>query len=301
MLNPIHAVTDEIDGDVASALEIGAELGIGGYVLRMSRNRRFPDWDVNDLKLVEQEVAAGRIKVDAISCGFFKEPYPGGDPEKVIEPAIAALGAAARVGATKFVCFAWAKPPGWQPLPEAILAPEFPEAIVRGFQELADEAARMKIRVLIEVGYQTWCDTGYGLLELLRRIDRPNVGAVYDPSNAVAGRVRRGTAHGQPVRREMMPVLLDEIRQLGPHLEEVHVRDMVWDEQDYHYVPLGEGWLDWPAMLGALQAAEYEGPLTIEHHLPAKPEMARHTHAALKRMQGEHAQSKVTGAGAGRP
>lgn len=57
------------------------------------------------------------------------------------------------------------------------------------------------------------------------------------------------------------------VRELGSHIKNVHLKDAFGrpglENRDYHFPPLGTGQVDWRALLDALDAIGYDGPLHV--------------------------------------
>lgn len=60
---------------------------------------------------------------------------------------------------------------------------------------------------------------------------------------------------------------LSEINQLAPHIRHVHVKDKVGGKGKYDFPPVGQGEIDWSAILRALFAAGFDGPLVLDPEL----------------------------------
>ncbi|MBK9120060.1 MAG: sugar phosphate isomerase/epimerase [Phycisphaerales bacterium] len=94
--------------------------------------------------------------------------------------------------------------------------------------------------------------------DFIDRINSPYVGFYFDTGNVLA--------FGYPE---------DWIEVLGGRIIRVHAKDYHVGRPGFAgFCPLGEGHVDWPAVIGALGAAGYDGPLTYEG-ADDPPEMAR--------------------------
>jgi len=94
--------------------------------------------------------------------------------------------------------------------------------------------------------------------DLIDRVNSPHVGWYLDTGNVLA--------YGYPQ---------DWIETLGGRLARVHVKDYDVAKPGWSgFCPLGEGSVDWPAVMNALRGIGYNGPLTYEGGGDA-PEMAR--------------------------
>jgi L-ribulose-5-phosphate 3-epimerase len=108
--------------------------------------------------------------------------------------------------------------------------------LIRGFREAAPLAERMGVRLAIECTL-----SAPELRRLLESISSAFVGVYYDLANSTG--------------RGYVPA--DEIRQLGDRIHMIHLKDT--DRQ-----PLGQGRVDWPAAIDAIQAIGYDGWLVLE-------------------------------------
>jgi len=119
---------------------------------------------------------------------------------------------------------------------------------IEPFRRIVDFAAGNSIRIAIEPLPKK--EVGSRLeevLEIVERIDRPNVGVNFDVN------------HVYPP--EAMP---DMIRQAGARILSVHVSDQ--DGIERHWLPF-KGTLDWEKILAALMEVGYSGPLVYETHI----------------------------------
>ncbi len=108
-------------------------------------------------------------------------------------------------------------------------------------------------------------ETGQEPVEVLRRflqdVDRENLLVNFDPANMIL------YGSGQP---------LPALAALGAYVRGVHCKDATWSDRPGDAwgteVPVGQGDVDFPQMLGILADVGYAGPLTIEREIPQQPE-----------------------------
>ena len=100
--------------------------------------------------------------------------------------------------------------------------------------------------------FETGQETAPVLVQLLKKLNRPNVGVNFDPANMLL------YDKGNPI---------EALRLLAPWIRSVHIKDAVrtqkpgtWGQE----VPVGTGEVDWPAFFEALQQAGYRGDFVIE-------------------------------------
>lgn len=132
-------------------------------------------------------------------------------------------------------------------IPEDTAHPAYAKARDR-LRELADYAGERNI----ELGLETGQETSEALAAFLSDLDRPNVGANFDPANMLL------YSSGDPV---------EAVQLLMSHLKQVHIKDATPSgdpEQWGAEVTAGTGAVDWPAFAAALREGGYEGNLMIE-------------------------------------
>jgi L-ribulose-5-phosphate 3-epimerase len=104
----------------------------------------------------------------------------------------------------------------------------------------------------ITLGFETGQETAPVLVQLLQKLNRPNVRVNFDPANMIL------YDKGNPI---------EALRLLGPWVCQVHIKDArrtkvpgTWGEE----VVLGTGEVDWPEFFAALREAKFAGDCVIE-------------------------------------
>lgn len=150
-------------------------------------------------------------------------------------------------------------------------------------RQVCDAAAEQGIRVAHQTHYRTLFESVDSSLDVVRRIDRPNFGVTFEPSNLLIC----GSPHGR-----------QEIERLAPHLFNVYFQNMriasdapiVWDtfsrgKVGAEYVPLHDrSAIDVTEMVAALKDVGYDGWFTV--HQPLQPgqsveDAVRESHRAV--------------------
>jgi sugar phosphate isomerase/epimerase len=138
-------------------------------------------------------------------------------------------------------------------LPHDPKAPEFVK-MVRRLGEVADifRAANLAL------GFETGQETASALIDVLKAVNRPNVGVNFDPANMLL------YDKGDPI---------ESLKALGPWLRQVHIKDArrttvpgTWGQE----VAAGEGQVDWPAFTAVLRDLKFTGDLVIEREAGEK-------------------------------
>jgi sugar phosphate isomerase/epimerase len=107
----------------------------------------------------------------------------------------------------------------------------------------------------IGLDFETGQETPITLVRAIQDIDSPVIGVNFDPANLLM----YGKAN---------PV--DALDILGPYVRGVHAKDGQYPTEPRNLgqeTPLGEGRVDFAALIRKLKAAGYSGPLTIEREI----------------------------------
>lgn len=138
-------------------------------------------------------------------------------------------------------------------LPHDPKAPEFGK-MIRRLGEVADIFQKAESGLGFETGQETASD----LINVLKALNRPNVGVNFDPANMLL------YDKGDPI---------ESLQALGPWLRQVHIKDAkrtavsgTWGQE----VPAGEGQVDWPAFTAVLRRLKFMGDLVIEREAGEK-------------------------------
>lgn len=274
----ISAVSDELAANIEAALQLAAELNLDGIALRISNERRFPDWSAEDLEALRRS----SIPLTYASPGLWKEAVSP-DQEEGFAAEVRRMFAAARsVGAGAVSFFS-----GMKSGEEGRADPRspnstMPELVVERLRCAAGEAGQSGMLCLLENGWQTWGDTGASAAEIVRRVDHPALRLIWDPANSLAA-----LHHWAKARKAAVPEgnswLLDEFERIRDLLVDVHVRDLMWVQERVQWEPAGDGMIDWPGLICQLRRADSLRSLTIEHHqFHRRTEAARLTAARLR-------------------
>jgi L-ribulose-5-phosphate 3-epimerase len=121
--------------------------------------------------------------------------------------------------------------------------------------DLADYAAGCGVTLALEVHGDIMA-SGQISIPLIKEIDRDNVKINYDTANCVFyGGVEA----------------VDDLRPVVPYLAHVHLKDTGGGEREWNFPAVGEGRLDFGAILKLLDEEGYAGPFSVEIEFQGEP------------------------------
>ena len=120
---------------------------------------------------------------------------------------------------------------------------------------LCDEAAASGITICFET-HGGLLATGAIAAELMRAIDKPNVGINYDPGNVI---------HYGGVRPE------EDIAAAAPYVVHMHVKDQIGGQGVWNFPPTGTGEIDFTQIFATLDKSGFTGPCSIEVEFEGDP------------------------------
>jgi len=243
----IGIVSDEISLDIKEAIEIGLELGIKNYELRCigSYERRVPYVDEKSLNFILKNVESGRINITALSPGVFK--IKPSEVEKVkfeLETVLPdTFKLAKSLGVNKIIIFGF------------IRDGTSSDYVVEVLKKASNWARSEGFVLAIENEPGFYCDTGKNTGEIIRMVQMENLGANWDPANAIGA-----GEFAYPSGYEFIKNFIVNL----------HIKDAV-NYPEFKCTLIGEGAVNW---FGQLKALIQDGimdkiNITLEtHHLP---------------------------------
>lgn len=145
------------------------------------------------------------------------------------------------------------------------------DLVARTVQQIIDEAAPQSACFSLECMQWMIPDSATSYARLIDMIDRPRFGVHLDPVNLINSPERY--AHNAQL-------MTDFIARLGGHILSCHLKDVILrlERMLVHLdeTIAGTGMLDYPALLGALNALEPDLPVMLEH----LPDLASYDNAA---------------------
>lgn len=142
------------------------------------------------------------------------------------------------------------------------------QQLVKSLRESGDYAATFGIKLSVENHFGTMTTTAHETMKVIKAIDHPNVGVLYDQANLAFF----------PAEEYEEALALQK-----DHIVYVHVKDLIYRDGTpqkfrsdsvshiseeirtvYSRFP-GDGVLDWPAILAGLKGIGYDGWLSLEY------------------------------------
>jgi len=121
--------------------------------------------------------------------------------------------------------------------------------------DLADYAAERDVILALEVHGDIMATAALSV-PLIQEIDRPNVLINYDTANCIL------YGNTQAV---------DDIVIAAPYLAHVHLKDKAGENQEWNFPGVGEGYIDFAAVLALLEGVGYTAPYSVEIEFQGEP------------------------------
>ena len=207
------------------------------------------------------EKAAKKAGIIISEVGIWKNTLSPDPKERkmALEHSKACLFLADSIGAVCAVNISGSRGPKW----DGPYAPDLDETtfqmIVETTREIIDSVK--PVRAVFTIETMPWMvpDSAESYLELIRAVDRPSLGAHFDPVNMI-NCPRRYFDNAEFVR--------DFVECLGPYIKSCHAKDiLLGDRLTVHLeeVRPGTGGLDYASFLKAVNSLGPEIPLMLEH------------------------------------
>ena len=259
---PIGVVTDEVSRALPEALALARSWGLRRFELREGAERRFPHFTSSEVAAVEGAVRDG-CRITAVSPGIFKG---AADDEATVRRQLddtlpRVIEGAARFGCPLVIVFGFERYPGE---PEANRT-----RAMRSFEEAAEQAAAVGMRVAVENEPGFWIDRAGPAAAMLDEIGHPALGLNWDPANLHWGGHRPTRAGFEAVR---------------PHLLNLHVKDYAPGRAGAPWVPVGEGETPWAEIFEWVVADADLGHVTLETHCEPLAAASRQSLDGMRRL-----------------
>ncbi|MEN6520570.1 MAG: sugar phosphate isomerase/epimerase family protein [Armatimonadota bacterium] len=254
----LSVITDEISMDFAHALDVMRKYNANGAELRSLWGKSVVDLDDDDIDkalgilrdkgAVVSCIASPLYKCDLHTDATVESGNTHQARARVHAEQLALLDHCIKL-ADKFdtrlvrVFSFWKK---------GKLTPEIEDQIAEELSQAAEIAKREGITLVLENEHACYLGSGENTGRMLKRIDSPNLRAIWDPGNAYCtGEIP-------------FPNGYNAIKEFIAH---VHLKDATGsDENTYKFIAIGDGEIDFPGQLAALKNDGYTGWLSLETH-----------------------------------
>jgi L-ribulose-5-phosphate 3-epimerase len=247
----LHSICIERKYPLLEAIPRAADLGYDGYEIDIGDfgdtglGLHWPEEFTADHVAAAADAARGAgMEISSLCLGVLWRFYPTSPDPSVRATAVEIIQQSASLAA-----LAGAKvillPVGQ---PESLTPDEARDQLVEVLKECAPAAEAADVVYGVENVGQPLAASVDDLLEIVARVDSPACRVYYDVGN--------GAHQGAD------PVA--DIRRLGAQLAMVHVKDFRRTGTRRETVIIGDGVIDWKAVLAALAEVSYDGFLTLE-------------------------------------
>lgn len=239
-LTPSPGVLQWFPGDLwPDEFPLARQLGLD-YIELIAEVQHNPDnplWSDGGIDRIKELAKQNTLILHALCNDYTVEHALPGDAA-VLQQSLDLVAQGAKLGMEKFIV----------PLFDASeMTAENSAGYESALGEIADAAHDAGMTTCLETVL-----TGAELVDLLDRLDRPHIKAVYDTGNRVA------FGHD----------LAGDIRLLGDRIAHVHIKDKNTDNEN---VLLGTGMVNFADVFKALHDIGYDGPFTFETQRGADP------------------------------
>lgn len=252
MFAALNAWTLPKDLPPAEQIQAAAAAGFRGLELALAAEGPLrPDTPLRECAAWAARAADSNLRIVGLASALFWQTNYGSpdetDRRRAIELTLHLLDRAAvlQAGAILVVPAVVGK------TAEARMLVPYADALHRTFETLASlrhEAEARGVVIALENVWNRFLLSPVETAELIDRINSPCVGVYFDVGNVLA--------FGYPQ---------DWIAILGRRIARVHAKDYDLSKPGRAgFCPLGEGSVDWPAVVAALREIGYDGPLTYE-------------------------------------
>lgn len=242
----LSVITDEVSQDLEKVASLAKEFGLSGLEIRSVWNKAPHELDETDIGKIKRLLADHELEVCSIASPFLKCDYGDeGQYREHMEILRKCIDLAGELGAPIIRIFTfWLKPPfpSWDEIVEKLLPAV---KLVEG----------TNLVLGIENEPSTMATNAKKVVEVLTRLNHPQVKAVWDPGNDVF----------DPDREVPFP---DGYEAVKPWIVHIHIKDGKWNEGEKRFepTPIGEGEVDYLGQFEALVRDGYKGYLSLETH-----------------------------------
>lgn len=237
----ISGFADEIAPELDKQMMVLKKLGIGFAELRGIDGKNVSDYTAEEMKTVKKSLDKGGIRVSSIGSPIGKI---GIDDDfdvhmKKLENTIELAKILETENIRVFSFY----------IPNGESAEKYRDDVLRRMEKMTAAAKRAGVRLLHENEKGIYGDTAKRCADILESVGSDSLAAVFDPANFVQ------------CGQKTYP---DAYEMLKPYIIYMHIKDA---KSDGSVVPAGSGCGEVEKIISALDAAGYEGFLSLEPHL----------------------------------
>lgn len=237
----ISGFADEIAPELDKQMTVLKKLGIGFAELRGIDGKNVSDYTAEEMKTVKKRLDKGGIRVSSIGSPIGKI---GIDDDfdvhmKKLENTIELAKILETENIRVFSFY----------IPNGETAEKYRDEVLRRMEKMTAAAKRAGVRLLHENEKGIYGDTAKRCADILESVGSDSLAAVFDPANFVQ------------CGQKTYP---DAYEMLKPYIIYMHIKDA---KSDGSVVPVGSGCGEVEKIISALDAAGYEGFLSLEPHL----------------------------------
>lgn len=237
----ISGFADEIAPELDKQMTVLKKLSIGFAELRGIDGKNVSDYTAEEMKTVKKRLDKGGIRVSSIGSPIGKI---GIDDDfdahmKKLENTIELAKILETENIRVFSFY----------IPNGETAEKYRDEVLRRMEKMTAAAKRAGVRLLHENEKGIYGDTAKRCADILESVGSDSLAAVFDPANFVQ------------CGQKTYP---DAYEMLKPYIIYMHIKDA---KSDGSVVPAGSGCGEVEKIISALDAAGYEGFLSLEPHL----------------------------------
>lgn len=243
----LSTVTDEVLPDrsvkaIPRIFDTAVKEGVTNFEIRMVEAKRFPLCEAQAWNRMKRYGEEYGITFSTVSPGLFK-PGLHNDLMPLHRDYLLSMSMdlAEAVGVKTVVVF------GVEREPEDCDDDFY--RVAELMRKAAEKAAERGFQIQLENLPGTWADTSDNCLRLLKEVNHPNFGCIWDTGNFY---------EAEPGS------LLPGYEKLKPYIRNVHLKDGRIRNGRMHWQHLGEGLTDIKGQIEALKADGYQGTITLE-------------------------------------
>lgn len=236
-LFPVSVITDEISQDIEVACRLADKHHLAAIEIRSVEDTAPEKLSNEQIEKILNVAAKYNLKISALCSSLLKCKQGEENDAQLMD----AIRVGIKLGCTIIRVFSYFADENYD---EA--------ALVEKLRSYSDIAAQSGIILAIENEPSVNASTGEKLAKLLQKVDRCNVGALWDPGNNLYGVSEPGYPNGYHFIKD--------------HIVHVHLKDAVRASEETEGAPLCKGEADFAGLFHALTVDGYRGYVTLETH-----------------------------------